>query len=243
MTNLGGLNFASVECEGVKVHTLDGEDVPGSIMPVKASSHVHGQEASSLKRDADSLEIRLDVRADSAADVERLGIRVGDFVYVDPRVERHNGFIRSRFLDDKACVACMVAAVKALSDARLLSAERTTFHFSTYEEVGHGGAAGFPNDIVELLTMDMAAVGKGQTSDEFSVTICAKDTGGPYHRRFTRHLIDLADSEVIPHRIDIYPQYGSDGEALWRAGADVRVALIGPGIMNRTRAAVREIQH
>ena len=230
ITNLGGLNFASVECESVLVHTLSGENVPGSIMPVKASSHVHGSDASDLKRDTDTLEVRLDVQVQNVADVEALGIRVGDFVYVDPRIERHNGFIRSRFLDDKACVACMVAAIKALYDARLVPAQRTTFHFSNYEEVGHGAATGFPSDIVDLLTLDMAAVGEGQTSDEFSVTICVKDSGGPYHRGFTKQLVDLGEKESIPTKLDIYPQYGSDGEALWRAGADVRVALIGPGI-------------
>jgi len=230
LTNLGGLNYASVECESVLIHTLAGDNIPGSIMPIKASSHVHGSAAQTAERNADSLEVRLDARVDSAEGVESLGIRVGDFIYIDPRIERHNGFIRSRFLDDKACVACMVAAIKGLADARLMPAQRTTFHFSNYEEVGHGGAAGFPGDIVELLTLDMAAVGQGQTSDEYSVTICAKDSGGPYHRGFTKDLVNLAEQEEIPFKIDIYPQYGSDGEALWRAGADVRVGLIGPGI-------------
>ena len=230
MTNLGGLNYASIECEGVRVRTLSGDEIAGSIMPVKASSHVHGEDALHARRDADSLEIRLDVCATAAADVEKLGIRVGDFVYIDPRVERHNGFIRSRFLDDKACVACMVASIKALADAGLAPTQRTTFHFSTYEEVGHGGAAGFPADIVELLTLDMAAVGSGQASDEFSVSICAKDSGGPYHHGLTRQLVSLAEVAGVAHKMDIYPGYSSDGGALWRAGADVRVALIGPGI-------------
>jgi putative aminopeptidase FrvX len=230
LTNLGGLNWSSVECEGVTVHTLSGDHIPGSIMPVKASAHVHGAEASEIKREASSLEVRLDVRVSNADDVKALGIRVGDFVYVHPRVERSNGFIRSRFLDDKACVACMVAAIKALADARLEPAQRTTFHFSNYEEVGHGGAAGLPADIVELLTLDMAAIGEGQTSDEHSVTICTKDTGGPYHLGFNKRLIALADAEGLDYRLDIYPYYGSDGEAFWRTGADVAVGLIGPGI-------------
>lgn len=230
LTNLGGLNWASVECEGVLVHTLDGRDIPGSIMPVKSSSHVHGKEASEIQRNADSLEVRLDASVSHAKDVDALGIQVGDFVYLDPRVVRHNGFVRSRFLDDKACVACMVAAMKAVSDARLVPGQRTTFHFSNYEEVGHGGASGFPDDIVELVTVDMAAVGEGQTSDEFHVTICAKDTGGPYHLGFRKQLIALANQISIPYRLDIYPNYGSDGEALWRAGGDVAVGLVGPGI-------------
>jgi putative aminopeptidase FrvX len=147
------------------------------------------------------LEVRLDVQVSHADEVKRLGIRVGDFVYVHPRVERSNGFIRSRFLDDKACVACMVAAIKALADARLQPAQRTTFHFSNYEEVGHGGAAGFPSDLVELLTLDMAAIGEGQTSDEHSVTICTKDSGGPYHLGFNKRLIALADAEGLDYRL------------------------------------------
>jgi len=230
LTNLGGLNWASVECEGVTVRTLDGEEFAGSIMPVKSSSHVYGKDAYEATRDADGLEVRLDVRVDSAEAVRDLGIRVGDFAYLDPRIARSNGFIRSRFLDDKACVACMVAAIKAVADVRLQPAQRTTFHFSNYEEVGHGGASGFPPDIVELLTVDMAAIGEGQTSDEYSVTLCAKDSGGPYHLGFRKRLVELAEREQIPLKIDIYPHYASDGEALWNAGADVAVGLVGPGI-------------
>lgn len=230
LTNLGGLNWASVECEGVTVRTLLRGDVPGSIMPIKASSHVHGSEASETKREANTLEVRLDAAVSSAEETKALGINVGDFVYVHPRVEQHNGFIRSRFLDDKACVACMVAAIKALADARMVPTQRTTFHFSNYEEVGHGGASGFPQDIVELLTLDMAAVGEGQTSDEFNVTICTKDSGGPYHLGFKNRLVALAEANDIDYRLDIYPHYGSDGEALLHTGADVAVALVGPGI-------------
>ncbi|MFT5369636.1 MAG: putative aminopeptidase FrvX [Candidatus Latescibacterota bacterium] len=230
LTHLGGLNWASVECESVTVRTFAGDDIPGSIMPVKASSHVHGAEASEIKREANSLEVRIDAAVNNADEAKSLGIQVGDFVYIHPRIERHNGFIRSRFLDDKACVACMVAAIKALADARVLPAQRTTFHFSTYEEVGHGGASGFPQDIVELLTLDMAAVGEGQTSEESKLTICTKDTGGPYHLGFKRRLVALAEAEGIDYRLDIYPYYGSDGEAFWRSGADVAVGLVGPGI-------------
>lgn len=230
LTNLGGLNWSSVECESVTIRTLDGGDIAGSIMPVKASSHVFGSDASDTKRESNSLEVRVDAPVRNAEDTKGLGIQVGDFVYIHPRIERHNKFIRSRFLDDKACVACMVAAIKALADARLQPTQRTTFHFSNYEEVGHGAAVGFPNDIVELLTVDMAAIGEGQTSDEYSVTICAKDSGGPYDLAFKKRLAALAEQEEIDYRIDIYPHYGSDGEAFWRAGGDVSVGLIGPGI-------------
>ncbi|MEK6222348.1 MAG: peptidase M42, partial [Chloroflexota bacterium] len=121
-------------------------------------------------------------------------------------------------------------AVKAITDAGLLPAQTTTLHFSNYEEVGHGAAADFPQDLVELLTVDMAAVGDGQASDEFNVTLCVKDSGGPYHHGFNQKLRKIADKNEIPYVVDIYPYYGSDGEAYWRAGGDVAVALIGPGV-------------
>ena len=176
------------------------------------------------------MEVRIDARTVSASETRALGIEVGDFVYLDPRVEQGNGFIRSRHLDDKAGVACVLAAVKALQDTGQTPGQRTTLHFSNYEEVGHGAAGGFPADLAELLTVDMAAIGEGQTSDEFHCTLCVKDSGGPYHREFSRKLRTLAADNKIDLRTDIYPYYGSDGEALWRAGADVRVALIGPGV-------------
>jgi putative aminopeptidase FrvX len=155
---------------------------------------------------------------------------VGDFVAFDPRVEVMNGFVRARHLDDKASVACVMAAIKALQDAGEAPARTTTFHFSNYEEVGHGAAAGIPEDVVELLTVDMAVVGEGQSSDEFHATLCVKDSRGPYHHGFSQRLQALADAHAIDYKVDVYPRYGSDGEAFWRAGGDVAVALIGPGV-------------
>jgi len=127
-------------------------------------------------------------------------------------------------------VANLVAAVKALSDAGLQPAQTTYLLVSNYEEVGHGAAAGIPAGVTELLAVDMAAVGDGQTSDEFHTTLCVKDSGGPYHHGLSQRLRSLADANNIPYKVDIYPYYGSDGEAFWRAGGDVAVALIGPGV-------------
>jgi putative aminopeptidase FrvX len=120
--------------------------------------------------------------------------------------------------------------VKALKDAELTPSQTTVLHFSNYEEVGHGAAAGFPDDLAELVTVDMAAVGEGQASDEFHSTLCVKDSGGPYHHGLSQRLRQLAENNHIPYKVDIYPYYGSDGEAYWRAGGDVAVALIGPGV-------------
>ena len=230
LTRIGSLLLPAVETEGCWVHTAKGEKVRGSLLVNTASGHVHGQKALEAKRDEDGMEIRLDAKVSSVDDVKELGIRVGDFISFDPRVELTNGFVRSRFLDDKACVANIVSAIKSLADAGLAPAQTTTFHISNYEEVGHGASAGIPADATELLAVDMAAVGPGQESDEFHATLCVKDSGGPYHHGLSNKLRELAEQHEIPYKVDIYPYYRSDGEAFWRAGGDVAVALIGPGI-------------
>jgi putative aminopeptidase FrvX len=243
LTKVGGFVWNTVEGEGCTVFTTSGRTVRGSLLLVKASSHVFGAEVGEIKRDDDVMEARLDERTTLAAETRALGIEVGDFVAFDPRVEAGPaGFIRSRHLDDKAAVACIFGAARAMLDAGIQPAQRTTIHLSNYEEVGHGAASGFPPDIVELLTVDMAAVGKGQASDEFSACICVKDSGGPYHVDMNRKLTELAQAAAIPYKVDIYPYYGSDGEAFWRAGGDVRVGLVGPGVdashnYERTHAA------
>jgi len=230
MTKIGGYAWNTVEGEGCRVFASRGEPVRGSILFEMASGHVHGAKVNETKREDDNMEVRLDARSTSQEGTEALGIRVGDFIAFDPRVELTNGFVRSRHLDDKACVACLVAAVKTLHDADLKPAQTTYLHISNYEEVGHGAAAGIPAEVTELISVDMAAVGEGQTSDEFHTTLCVKDSGGPYHHELSQKLRQLADEHGIPYKVDIYPYYGSDGEAYWRAGGDVALALIGPGV-------------
>jgi putative aminopeptidase FrvX len=230
LTQLGGYAWNSIETEGCTVVTRQGQQIRGSILLNKASTHVFGAEVGKTERSADTMEVRLDAVVKSAEDTRKLGIEVGDFVVLDPRVEVVNGFVRSRHLDDKACVACILAAVKALTAAGLKPKQTTHIFISNYEEVGHGAAAGLPADIHELVAVDMAAVGAGQNSDEFHATLCVKDSGGPYHHGLSDHLRKLADENGIEYRTDIYPYYGSDGEALLRAGGDVAVALIGPGV-------------
>jgi putative aminopeptidase FrvX len=229
LTRIGGFAWNTVEGEGVTVFTRGGE-LRGSILLADASSHVHGAKVNETKRDDDTIELRLDARTQSAAETEALGAVVGDFVAFDPRVELNSGFLRSRHLDDKACVAAILAAVKAVDDAVLQPIQDTYLHFSNYEEVGHGAAAGIPPEVVELVSVDMAAIGAGQTSTEFHATLCVKDSGGPYSYDLSQHLRQLAEENQIPYKVDIYPFYGSDGEAFWRAGGDVQVALIGPGV-------------
>ena len=230
LTRIGGFAWNTVEGEGCTVFSSQGAALRGTILLTKASGHVHGAQVNELKRDDDTMEVRLDARTIDADRTRALGIQVGDFVAFDPRVEIINGFIRSRHLDDKACVASISAAIQAIDAAGLKPAQTTTFHISNYEEVGHGAASGFPGELAELVTVDMAAVGDGQTSDEFHATLCVKDSGGPYHHGLNQRLRKLADEFEIPYKVDIYPYYGSDGEAFWRAGGDVAVALIGPGV-------------
>jgi putative aminopeptidase FrvX len=228
LSQLGGYPWNFVEGEGCTVFINDGRKVRGSILVHQASVHVYGREE--VKRSDDTMEVRLDAHTTSEAETESLGIAVGDFVALDPRVEVTNNFVRSRHLDDKACVACIVAAIQSMQAAGLKPAQDSTFLISNYEEVGHGASAGFPDNLAELLCVDMAAVGDGQTSDEFHTTLCVKDSGGPYHHGLSQRLRRLAEGENIPFKVDIYPYYGSDGEAYWRAGGNVAVALIGPGV-------------
>ncbi len=231
LTKIGGFAWNTVEGEGCIVITAGGRRVRGALLLTKASTHIHSNEVNEARRDDDAMEVRLDERVQNAIETRALGIEVGDMVAFDPRVEAGPaGFIRSRHLDDKAAVACILGAIKAIHEAGLRPAQRTTIHISNYEEVGHGAASGFPTDLVELLTIDMAAVGQGQNSDEFSACICFKDSGGPYHPDMNRKLVQLAQAAQIPYKTDIYPFYGSDGEAYWRAGGDVKVGLIGPGV-------------
>jgi len=230
LTAIGGFDWHTLEGEGCTVITGDRRACRGSILPTKASVHIYGKETQELKRVAENYEVRLDARTEDEDETRDLGIEVGDFVYIDPRVEVNEGFIRSRHLDDKAGVAAIYGALLALHRAGLKPRYRLDVLISGYEEVGHGASAGWAEYVEELVAVDMAAAGGDQNSDEFSVGICAKDSGGPYHLGLRRHLETLAKAHEIPYRVDVYPHYGSDGEAAWRAGVDLKVALIGPGV-------------
>jgi putative aminopeptidase FrvX len=227
---LNGVMWPSVESEGVTIATRSGRQLRGSIVLENGAVHVN-KEARTGPRNEDTLEVRLDERTFSAEETRLLGIDVGDFVYFDPRVETSEaGFIRSRFLDDKACVACMVAALKTLRDNGITPAQTTTVQFSNYEETGHGGLDGMPDDLAELLVVDMAALGKGLQGDEFHCSICVKDSAGPYSKALTDKLRGIADRAGIDLKADVYPFYSSDGTVYWRGGGSAEVALIGPGV-------------
>ncbi len=231
ITQLGGYVWNTVEGEHVTIETLGGKTYTGTIMTTKASSHVHGEGTKTVERNADNMEIRIDEKVSSKEDILNLGINVGDFVYLDPRVVvTESGFIKSRHLDDKAGVISLLGIAKHLVDNNIKPNYTTNFFISNYEEVGHGAAAAIPEKTFEFIAIDMAAPGDGQTSDEFSVTICAKDSSGPYDYELRKRLIGLAQEENLNYKIDIYPYYGSDGSAALRSGHDFKVGLIGPGV-------------
>jgi putative aminopeptidase FrvX len=232
LTMIGGSPWPAVENEGVWVRTASNRRIRGSIVPVNGSTHVN-RDIGTMLRNEDSMEVRLDERTASLPDTAALGIAVGDFVFFDPRTEiSAAGFIRSRFMDDKQCVACIYGALALLLDAGLAGRlpQDVTIVISNYEEVGHGGSAEWPTNLAEYLCVDMAAMGTGQSSDEFSVTLCIKDSSGPYSFELNEKLRALAAEQAITLRTDTYPYYGSDGSVYWRSGGAARVALIGPGV-------------
>lgn len=227
---IGGFTFNSIEGEYCQIETSSGDFFTGTILSTHASVHVY-KEARTLERNEDTMEVRLDAVVKNAEDVKALGIDVGDFVSFAPRCEvTTSGFIKTRHLDDKASVACMFGAIQAIRDAGLDLPYTTHFLVSNNEEIGYGANSNITPETVEMLAIDMGAIGRGQTTDEYCVSICAKDSSGPYHYEMRKHLVELAKSNNIYYQVDIYPYYGSDASAALRAGVDVKHGLIGPGI-------------
>lgn len=230
MQEIGSLPWTAVENEGITLQTPHGP-LRGTVVVQAASYHVHKDDSvEDAKRSNKTMEIRLDARVYSAEDVKSLGIRVGDPVYFDTRTEVNSGFIRSRYLDDKACIACVLAAAHAIHKSGQPLAQRTIFHIPNYEEVCHGGASGVPDDVVEFLAVDVAPTGLEQNSDEYSCTLCLADVDGPYDAHMNRKLQNIARQHGIELKPDVFPRFSSDAKALWKAGADVRCSLIGPGV-------------
>ena len=229
-TCLGGPSLQAVETENVTVLTRDGRRYTGVVELRNASKHVN-RELGAQKRDEDHMEILLDELVSSAQDVRALGIDVGDYVLLDPRVRvTSSGFIRSRFLDDKLSAGMLLALARGVAEGTVRLSRKVTLFFSVYEEVGHGASCGLPEDTEDLLVVDMGCVGEGLTCREQQVSICAKDSSGPYDYEMTGELIALAKSNDIDYAVDVYPAYGSDAAAALRAGHDVRFALIGAGV-------------
>ncbi len=230
LTSLGGMNPNNAETENVRVHTRDGKVIEGTCQLCNASVHVNG-DYSGAKRSWDSVEIVLDEDVKSAADTRALGIEVGDIVCFDPRTKRtSSGYLKSRFLDDKLSVGILLGFAKYLHDNAIVPERRVWVHVTVYEEVGHGGSASVPAGVTEAISVDMGCVGYGLQCTERQVSICAKDSGGPYSYDVTTKLINAAKATGADYAVDVYPFYGSDVEATLRSGVDIRHGLIGAGV-------------
>ena len=231
ITPLGGMRAENGECENVRVYTRMGNVYEGTLQLINASVHVGGAYYADTKRSFDTTEIVLDEDADSREGTRALGIEVGDIVAFEPRARvTASGYIKSRFLDDKLSVGILLALAKHLSDTKVHLPRRTYIHITVYEEVGHGGAASLPSGVTEAISVDMGCVGDGLSCTERQVSICAKDSGGPYSYEVVGRLIEAAKREGADYAVDVYPHYGSDVEATLSAGADVRHGLIGAGV-------------
>ncbi|OPG15810.1 M42 family metallopeptidase [Ferroacidibacillus organovorans] len=228
LSALGGYAFQTVEGVYCKIHTLDGAVYTGTLVARHASTHVYKEVE---ERTPDTVVLRLDEKVQSKVDVEALGIAVGDFVSYDPRVVvTTSGYLKSRHLDDKASVGILLSLVERTLANSIELPYSLCLLISTDEEIGYGGNSNIPEEAFEYVAVDMGAIGEGLTTTEHVVSICAKDSSGPYDYQLRKKLTHLAKTHQIPHAVDLYPYYSSDASAARRAGYDLATGLIGPGI-------------
>ncbi|MDF2543094.1 MAG: yhfE [Herbinix sp.] len=228
-TLIGGYTMQSIEGSYCKILTRDGRVYTGTILAKSPSVHTY-DDARTLDRNERNMEIRIDEIVKSKDDVLALGIDNGDYISFDPKFEyTKQGFIKSRHLDDKASVAVLLGLCKEFYDNKFLPKRSLKILISNYEEVGYG-ASWLPEDIEEFIAVDMGAIGDDLNGSEFAVTICAKDSSGPYDYELTNRIINIAKENKIDYVVDIFPHYGSDVSAALRGGNNIRGALIGQGI-------------
>lgn len=226
-TTLGGHQWSTADGENCTVHTRDGRVYTGVVLNTEPSSHVADEKVETLEK---NMEILLDENVDTKDDVASLGIQTGDIIAMDPRtVITKSGYIKSRFLDDKLSASVLLGLARAVAAGEVKLARKVSLLFTVYEEVGHGGAF-VPADTCEMISVDMGCVGDDLGCTERMVSICAKDSGGPYNYELVSALADMAKWLSLDYAIDVYPHYGSDVEATLRAGYDIRHGLIGPGV-------------
>ena len=230
LTALGGMNANNAEAENVRVYTRSGKIIEGTFQLSNASIHVNG-DYNTTSRNYDTCEVVLDEDVKSAADTRKLGIEVGDIVCFDPRTKRtESGYLKSRFLDDKLSVGILFGFAKYLKEENIQLPRPVHAHITVYEEVGHGGSGSVPAGVTEAISIDMGCVGNGLQCTERQVSICAKDSGGPYSYEIVGKLIEAAKKTNADYAVDVYPHYGSDVEATLRSGYDIRHGLIGAGV-------------
>ena len=230
VTAVGGMNANNAEAENCKVITRFNGSYEGTLQLINASIHVN-DEYDGIKRNYDSVEVILDENVKTKEDTEKLGIMTGDFVCFDPRTTvTKSGYIKSRFLDDKLSVGILLGYAKYIKEENVTPERMIYQHITVFEEVGHGGAASIPEGVTEVISVDMGCVGEGLACDETQVSICAKDSRGPYHYDVVSGLIKAAKENNIDFAVDVYPHYGSDADVALTAGYDVRHGLIGAGV-------------
>ncbi len=230
LSPVGGFNANNVEAHNCRVYTYDGQIYDGTIQLEDASLHVN-KEYSTTQRTFQSVEVVLDEPVTSKDDVKALGITNGCFVCADPNlVVTNSGYIKSRFLDDKLSAAILLGYAKYIRENNITPLRKVYQHLTVFEEVGHGACASIPEDVNELLSVDMGCVGNGLECTERQVSICAKDSHGPYNYQVTTGLVAAAKKADVDYAVDIYPFYGSDADAALGAGKDARHGLIGAGV-------------
>ncbi len=228
-TLVGGYTMHSIEGSYCRIHTREGRFYTGTVLIKSPSVHSY-DDARTIERTDRNMLIRIDEIVESREDVLKLGINSGDYVSFDAKFQyTEQGFIKSRHLDDKASVAVLLGLLKEMSKGGLVPRQNLKLLISNYEEVGFG-ASWVPEDITELLAVDMGVIGDDLNGSEFKVSICAKDSTGPYDYEVTNRLISLAKENGIDYVVDIFPHYGSDVSSALRGGNDIRGALIGPGV-------------
>ena len=243
-TLLGGPIVPTLDGEYCTIRTREGKTYSGTFLSTSPAIHVF-EDAKTKKRDPENMEVRIDENVSSKKEVIDLGICPGDFIFIDPKVTvTESGFLKSRFIDDKGSVACLMAMLEMFKRENIVPDFKTKILISTYEEVGHG-ASYIPQDITEMISVDMGCIGDDLSCSEYDVSICAKDSGGPYDYNMVTDLVNLSKANNLKYAVDIYPFYGSDVGAALRGGNDIRGALIGPGVsashgMERTHYSALE---
>lgn len=226
-TTLGGHVWSTADGENCTIHTRDGKVYTGVVLNTEPSAHVADKKVETLE---ENMEILLDEPVSTKAETLALGIQTGDIIAMDPRtVITESDYIKSRFLDDKLSASILLGIAKIVKDESLSFHRKVSLLFTVYEEVGHGGSF-VPEDTTEMISVDMGCVGADLGCTERMVSICAKDSGGPYNYDLVTELSNIAKEEQLNYAIDVYPHYGSDVEATLHAGYDIRHGLIGPGV-------------
>lgn len=226
--NLGGINYNNIEGETVTVLTRNGRRYTGLVACQSHSVHVF-DDARTIERNETSMMVILDERVSSREEVETLGIRHGDIIYLDPRFTvTEKGYIKSRFIDNKASVACCLGVIKYMAENHLTPACNVWFAFPHYEEIGHGGSY-VPPEVSQYIALDIAVIGPDHDGSEEKVSICVKDNFSPYDRELTNRLITLAEENKLDYAVDIFYRYGTDGTGALRAGNNVQAAAFGMG--------------